>query len=95
MIFGLTVWQLVLYIVCSLMSAFLRAFRIILINGDNKFVGSFANSMTFAFAALVTKFVCKCSWGAAFCVELVSNFLACWIAMWLGKKINKDKEKEK
>lgn len=92
MFFGLTVGQLALYILCSLISAFLRAFRIILINGENKFIGSFANSMTFAFAALVTKFVCKCSWGAAFIVELISNFLACWIAMWLGNRMSK-KEK--
>ena len=91
MIFGLTFGQLTLYILCSLISAFLRAFRIILINGENKFIGSLANSMTFAFAALVTKFVCKCSWGAAFAVELISNFLACWIAMWLGNRINKKK----
>lgn len=89
MLFGLTIWQLVLYIGCSLVSAFLRAFRIILINGENKFIGSLANSMTFAFAALVTKFVCRCSWGAAFVVEMLSNFLACWIAMWLGNKIKK------
>ena len=91
MLFGLTLGQLGLYILCSLISAFLRAFRIILINGENKFVGSIANSATFAFAALVTKFICKCSWTAAFIVEFISNFLACWIAMWLGKKINKKK----
>lgn len=81
--------QFFLYIVCSLISAFLRAFRIILINGENEFVGSLANAATFAFAALVTKFVCNSSWGTAFTVELISNFLACWIAMWLGKKIKK------
>lgn len=72
---------LILYVLCSLLSSFLRALRIIIINTNNKILASIINSLTFATAALVTKFVCNSSWEAVFIIECISNYFGCYMAM--------------
>lgn len=75
--------SVVLYVLCSLLSSFLRALRIVLLNTDNKILAASINSLTFATAALVTKFVCNSSWEIAFVIECTSNFIGCYIAMFI------------
>lgn len=82
--------NILVYIICSLLSSFLRALRICLLNTDNKLLASIINSITFALVALVTKFVCESSWEVAFIIEFISNFLGCYIAMIIKDYMNKN-----
>lgn len=82
--------NVVLYIICSFFSSFLRALRIVLLNTNNKILAASVNSLTFATAALVTKFVCNSSWEIAFIIECISNFFGCYIAMVIKDYIKKN-----
>lgn len=78
--------NLFLFIVISLANVFLHIFRSILVIKATKFKASLANCITYTFSAIVVKFISESSLEIAIIVAACTNFIGCYLAMYLYEK---------
>lgn len=86
--------SVILYIIVSLTNVFLHVFKNILVIKSTKFVASLMNCVCYTFAAVVIKFIAETDLWIAICVQASTNFLGCYLAMWLYDGIIKKKDHE-
>lgn len=84
--------NLILYIIISFINVFLHITRSILVIKGSKLVASTANCITYTFSAVVVKFISESSLITAMIVAAVTNFIGCYVAMWVCEKIQKYKD---
>ena len=89
--------NLFLFILISLINVFLHIFRSILVIKATKFKASLANCITYTFSAVVVKFISESSLEIAITVAALTNFIGCYLAMYIYEIIyeNKNIKKEK
>ena len=79
--------MIILYIIISLMNVFLHIVRSILVIKSGKFVASMANCICYTFSAVVIKFISEVDLWVAIMVQASTNFLGCYLAMWLCEHV--------
>ena len=86
--------MLAIYIIVSFINVFLHIARSILVIKSSKLVASTANCICYTFSAVVIKFISETDLWIAIAVQATTNFLGCYIAMWVCDKfLKKDLEK--
>lgn len=78
-----------LYILISFVNVVLHIGRSILVIKSTKLGASLANCVCYTFSAVVVKFIAETDLTTAIIVQATTNFLGCYIAMWLCEKILK------
>lgn len=78
--------NLILFILVSLINVFLHIFRSILVIKASKLSASVANCITYTFSAVVVKFISESSLLVAIIVAAVTNFIGCYLAMYVYEK---------
>lgn len=76
------------YIIVSFLNVFLHIARSILVINGSKLVASTANCITYTFSAVVVKFIAEADMTTAMIVAATTNFIGCWVAMWVCEKFN-------
>ena len=85
--------SLIVYIVIAFVNVFLHIFRSILVIKSTKFTASLANCICYTFSAVVIKFISEVDLMTAILVQATTNFVGCYVAMWVAEKfLKKDKE---
>lgn len=84
--------MIITYIIISLINVFLHIVRSILVIKSGKFIASFANCICYTFSAVVIKFIAEVDLWIAIAVQASTNFLGCYLAMWLCEYVLKKKE---
>ena len=84
--------MIITYIIISLINVFLHIVRSILVIKSGKFIASFANCICYTFSAVVIKFIAEVDLWIAIAVQASTNFLCCYLAMWLCEYVLKKKE---
>lgn len=84
--------SIILYIIVSLTNVFLHVFKNILVIKSTKFIASLMNCICYTFAAVVIKFIAETDLWIAISVQASTNFLGCYLAMWLFDGILKKKD---
>ena len=80
--------MIALYAIISLLNVFLHtAKNIIIIKHPSKFIGSLGNCICYTFSAVVIKFIAETDLWIAILVQAVTNFVGCYMAMWMCEKI--------
>lgn len=79
--------NLILFILVSLINVFLHIFRSILVIKASKLSASAANCITYTFSAVVVKFISESSLLVAIIVAAVTNFIGCYLAMYVYEKL--------
>lgn len=85
--------NLVLYILISFLNVFLHIGRSILVIKGSKLVASTANCITYTFSAVVVKFISESDLTTAMIVAASTNFIGCYVAMWVCERFNINKQK--
>lgn len=80
------------YIAISLINVFLHIFRSILVIKSNKVTASFFNCICYTFSAVVIKFIADFDLWIAITVQATTNFIGCYLAMYVADKLVKTKE---
>ena len=87
--------MILLYIIISFLNVFLHtAKNIIIIKYPSKLAGSLANCVCYTFSAVVVKFIAETELWIALCVQAATNFLACYLAMWVCELILKNQKQQ-
>ena len=87
--------QITLYVIISLANVFLHIFRSILVIKSSKLSASFFNCVCYTFSAIVIKFIAEVDLITAIIVQASTNFIGCYVAMWVSEKyLKKQEEKE-
>ena len=81
--------MLTLYIIISLTNVFLHIMRSIMVIKSGKLLASAANCVCYTFSAVVIKFITETDLWTAIAVQAATNFLGCYLAMWLCEKVLK------
>ena len=84
--------SITIYVIISFINVFLHIFRSILVIKSSKFVASLANCVCYTFSAVVIKFISEVSLSTAILVQATTNFVGCYVAMWVAEKFLKKKE---
>ena len=87
--------MIVLYIIISLTNVFLHIVRSILVIKSSKLIASLANCICYTFSAVVIKFIAEVDLWIAIAVQASTNFIGCYLAMWLCEKVVKSKKEIK
>jgi ABC-type multidrug transport system permease subunit len=83
---------LLIYIIVALANVFLHILRSILVIKSGRLIASTANCICYTFSAVVIKFIAEFDLWIAICVQATTNFIGCYLAMWVAEKItNKSK----
>lgn len=82
--------NIIVYVVISLVNVFLHITRSILVIKSNKLVASLANCICYTFSTIVIKFISEVSLTTAIIVQASTNFVGCYIAMWMCEKFIKE-----
>jgi ABC-type multidrug transport system permease subunit len=83
---------LLIYIIVALVNVFLHILRSILVIKSGRLIASTANCICYTFSAVVIKFIAEFDLWIAICVQATTNFIGCYLAMWVAEKItNKSK----
>lgn len=82
--------MIILYFIISFINVFLHITRSILVIKSNKFIASLANCICYTFSAVVIKFIAEIDLWIAICVQAITNFIGCYIAMLVCEKILKN-----
>ena len=83
--------NLILFIIISLINVFLHIFRSILVIKATKLTASLANCITYTFSAVVVKFISESSLEIAIIVAASTNFIGCYLAMYIYELIYEKK----
>jgi hypothetical protein len=84
--------SLIVYIIIAFVNVFLHIFRSILVIKSTKFTASLANCICYTFSAVVIKFISEVDLMTAILVQATTNFVGCYVAMWVAEKfLKKDK----
>jgi ABC-type multidrug transport system permease subunit len=84
---------LLIYIIVALVNVFLHILRSILVIKSGRLIASTANCICYTFSAVVIKFIAEFDLWIAICVQATTNFIGCYLAMWVAEKItNKNKQ---
>lgn len=86
--------NLLLYIIIAFINVFLHIFRSILVIKSNKLTASFFNCVCYTFSAVVVKFIAEFDLMTAILVQAGTNFVGCYVAMWVAEKFLKMKKNE-
>lgn len=84
--------SLVVYIIIAFINVFLHIFRSILVIKSTKFTASLANCVCYTFSAVVIKFISEVDLFTAILVQATTNFVGCYVAMWVADKFLKKKD---
>lgn len=74
------------YILISFINVFLHILRSILVIKHTKLIASFANCICYTFSAVVIKFIAEVDLWTAIAVQASTNFLGCYLAMFVCEK---------
>lgn len=85
--------QVIIYAIISLTNVILHIVKNILVIKSNKIVASVANCICYTFAAVVIKFIAEVNLMTAIIVQASTNFLGCYIGMYICEKALKNQEK--
>lgn len=86
--------QVVIYALVSLTNVILHIVKNILVIKSGKTVASIANCICYTFAAVVIKFIAEVNLTTAIIVQASTNFLGCYIGMFICEKVLKNREKQ-
>ena len=79
------------YFIISFINVFLHIARSILVIKSSKLIASLANCICYTFSAVVIKFIAEVDLLIAICVQATTNFLGCYVAMFVCEKhLNKE-----
>lgn len=81
--------SLIVYIIIAFVNVFLHIFRSILVIKSTKFTASLANCVCYTFSAVVIKFISEVDLMTAILVQASTNFVGCYVAMWVADKFLK------
>ena len=81
--------MLLSYILISFINVFLHIARSILVIKSSKLIASFANCICYTFSAIVIKFISQVDLWTAIAVQASTNFLGCYVAMYICEKVLK------
>ena len=84
---------IILYFLISFLNVFLHIIRSILIIKAGKLLASGCNCVCYTFSAVVIKFISEVDLWLAIVVQMTTNFIACYIAMWFVEKVLKKKKR--
>ena len=80
------------YFIISFINVFLHIARSILVIKSSKLIASLANCICYTFSAVVIKFIAEVDLWIAICVQAITNFFGCYIAMLICEKYLNKKE---
>ena len=86
--------NLLLFIVISFINVFLHVYKNILVIKSSKLIASLVNCITYTFSAVVVKFISESSLIVAMIVAMSTNFLGCYVAMYVYEQYDKRKSKK-
>jgi len=86
--------NLVLFILISLINVYLHIFRSNLVIKTTKLSASTMNCITYTFSAVVVKFISESSLLVAIIVATSTNFIGCYLAMYVYEQYDKRKSKK-
>lgn len=81
--------MIAVYVIVSFLNVFLHITRSILVIKSGKLIASSANCICYTFSAVVIKFIAEVDLWIAICVQAITNFIGCYIAMLITEKILK------
>lgn len=85
---------MIIYFTIALINVFLHIFRSILVIKSSKLKASMANCVCYTFSAVVIKFIAEVDLMCAIIVQATTNFIGCYIAMWVADLFIKHKKYE-
>lgn len=83
--------RVAIYFIIALVNVFLHIFRSILVIKSSKMRASVANCVCYTFSAVVIKFIAEVDMTTAIIVQATTNFIGCYIAMWVSEKFTRRK----
>lgn len=86
--------SLTIYVVIAFINVFLHIFRSILVIKSSKLSASFFNCVCYTFSAIVIKFIAEVDLVTAIIVQASTNFVGCYVAMWVAEKYLKRKQEK-
>lgn len=78
--------SIAIYVVIAFINVFLHIFRSILVIKSSKLSASFFNCVCYTFSAIVIKFIAEVDLITAIVVQASTNFVGCYVAMWVAEK---------
>ena len=87
--------MILMYIIVSLVNVFIHVAQTILVIKSTKPIASIANCICYTFSAIVIKCISEVDLWIAIVVQVSTNFLGCYLAMWFCEKIHKLKNTQK
>jgi hypothetical protein len=82
------------YVLVAFINVFLHIFRSILVIKSSKLSASFFNCVCYTFSAIVIKFIAEVDLVTAIIVQASTNFIGCYVAMWVAEKYLKKQEEK-
>lgn len=78
---------MVWFIIISFINVFLHIFRTLLVVKSGKLIASLMNCICYTFSAVVVKFISETDLLVSIIIAASTNFLGCYIAMWVFEKV--------
>ena len=85
---------MLLFFIISFVNVLLHISRSILVIKASKLVASLANMITYTFSAVVVKSIADNDLITSIIVLSTTNFLGCWVGMYITNKLIKNREYE-
>ena len=79
--------MILVYFIISFINVVLHIVRSILVIKASKLLASSANCICYTFSAIVIKFIAETDLLIAITVQAITNFLGCYVAMWICEKL--------
>lgn len=86
--------KLIVYIIIAFVNVFLHIFRSILVIKSGRLLASFFNMICYTFSAVVIKFIAEFDLTTAILVQAGTNFVGCYVAMWVADKFLTSKKEK-
>ena len=80
------------YFIISFINVFLHIARSILVIKSSKMIASLANCVCYTFSAVVIKFIAEFDLWTAICVQATTNFIGCYVAMYVCEHFIENKK---
>ena len=80
------------YFIISFINVFLHIARSILVIKSSKMIASLANCVCYTFSAVVIKFIAEFDLMTAICVQATTNFIGCYVAMYVCERFIENKK---
>lgn len=81
--------NILVFVCCTFLDAFLRVLKNILVNKSGKFLASTVNASLYLFNALVVKCIANQDITTTIILVTINSWIGCYVAMWVSERRDK------